>query len=138
MLNKPELPWLYFGIVVFQSLHGAEEVLTNLWNWMPHATAVLHEQLSWITIAVGMGETNFVVSNLVIVAGMLALMPFVFRYRPWAMNLALLISFIEIANGVGHLIAAWYVGGYFPGVLAGIGSLVSGIWFILRWRTEKL
>jgi hypothetical protein len=138
MLKKLDLPWLYYGLALSQVLHSTEEVLTRLWAWLPRVTATWHAQVSWIPVLPGWGETNFAVANLVIVTGLLALTPFVFQRRPWALKLAFWIAAIEIANGAGHLAAALFVRGYFPGVLAGIGLLVFGIWFVLSWRMERV
>ena len=69
---------------------------------------------------------------------LLALTPFVFQRRPWALKLAFWIAALEIANGAGHLSAALFVRGYFPGVLAGIGLLVFGVWLVLRARMERV
>ena len=133
----PKLPWLYYGLALFQALHSTEEVLTRLWAWMPRVTMIWHDQVDWIPVMQGWGETNFAAANLVIVTGLLVLMPFVFQRHLWTMKLAFWIAVVEIINGAGHLIAALFVRGYFPGVLAGSGLLFFGAWFVLRWRMEE-
>jgi hypothetical protein len=81
MLTEVELPWLCYGLALSQALHSTEEVLTGPWRWMPQVTAAWHARLDGFPVLLGMGETNFVVANLVIVAGFMALIPFVFEQR---------------------------------------------------------
>lgn len=131
------LPWLYYGLALSQALHSIEEVLTQLWAWMPRVTESWHSRQSWIPMMQGMGETNFSAANLLIVAGLLALTPFVFERRPWALILAFWIAIIEILNGDGHLAAALAVRGYFPGVLAGLGLIAFGVLYVRSFRAEK-
>jgi hypothetical protein len=131
------LPWLYYGLAISQALHSIEEVLAQLWAWMPRVTESWHSRLGWIPVMQGMGEKNFAATNLLIVAGLLALLPFVFERRPWALTLAFWIAIIEILNGGGHLAAALVVRGYFPGVLTGIGLMVFGILYVRSFLAKK-
>lgn len=136
-MGKVELPWLYYGLAIFQALHSTEEVLTGLWRWMPRVTVALHERLGWFPAMQDMGETNFAVANLLIVTGFLVLVPFLFEHRRWALSLAFWIAVIEIVNGTGHLTAAIAFRGYFPGVIAGLGLILFGFLYVKGWQKEK-
>jgi hypothetical protein len=136
VLSKVGLPWLYYGLALSQALHSTEEVLTGLWRWMPQVTAIWHARLGWLPVLQGMGETYFAVANLVIVTGFMALMPFVFERRAWALILAFVIAVIEIVNGFWHLVATIIFRSYFPGLVAGVGLLVFGFLYIWNsWKT---
>lgn len=132
-----KLSWFYYGIAISQALHSTEEVLTGLWAWLPRLTTAWHEKVNRIPVLLGWGETNFAVANLVIVAALLALMPFVFERRTWALKLAFWIAVVEIINGAGHLMAAMTLRGYFPGVLAGLGLLFFGVLYIRQTFSER-
>lgn len=136
---KPQIdrPWLYYGLALSQALHSTEEVLTRLWDWMPRVSEVWHRQLDWVPVMQGMGETNFAAANLLIVTGLLALTPFVFERRPWALRLALWIAVIEVLNGSAHLAAALALRSYFPGALAGLGLIIFGVLYVRHWRSES-
>lgn len=136
---KPQMdrPWLYYGLALAQALHSTEEVLTRLWAWFKPVTASLHGQFSWFPVMQGMGETNFAAANLLIVTGLLALTPFVFERRPWALNLVFWIAIIEIVNGSAHLAAVLALRSYFPGALAGLGLIVFGVLYVRRSRAES-
>ena len=136
-MPKLSLPWLYHALAVSQALHSTEEVLTSLWAWMPRVTAVWHEEIDWIPLMQGMGETKFATANLVIVTILLALTPFVFERRSWALALAFWIAVLEIANGSGHLLGALLVRGYFPGVLAGLGLILFGVLYVRQFLMER-
>lgn len=136
-MKNLSLPWLFYGLALSQALHSIEEVLTQLWAWMPRVTESLHTRQAWIPVMQGMGETNFAAANLLIVSGLLALTPFVFERRPWALNLVFWIAIVEILNGSAHLLAALAIRGYFPGVLAGLGLIAFGILYVRSARAEK-
>ena len=132
----PGFAWLYFGIAIFQALHSIEEYLTGLYLWMPLVSGRLHEQVAWIPV-LDMGEATFATANMVIIAALFALSPFVFLSRPWALRVALVIAVVEIANGIGHLTGAILTGGYFPGCVMGVGLIVCGFAFVRSRRSKK-
>ena len=127
---------LYFGIAGFQALHSIEEYLTGLYLWMPLVSGRLHERITWMPVF-DMGERIFAAANMAIIAALFALSPFVFLSKRWALRLAYAVAVIEILNGIGHLVGAIAAGGYFPGVLAGIGLAVFGFVFLWAWKRQK-
>ena len=130
----PGFAWLYFGIATFQTLHSIEEYLTGLYLWMPLVSGRLHEQIVWIPV-LDMGEVTFATANMVIIASLFALSPFVFLSQPWVLRVALIVAVVETVNGIGHLTGAILTGGYFPGSVTGIGLIVCGITFVrVSWR----
>ncbi|WP_448542429.1 hypothetical protein [Roseiflexus sp.] len=97
--------WLYLAVVVLQALHSLEEVLTGLWRWLEVVTGGLHIRNAVIPVLRANGEA-FLVANIVIVAAMLFLLPWVWRARRWALRAAWWVAMIEIFNGTRHLAAA--------------------------------
>jgi hypothetical protein len=127
--------WLYLAVVVFQALHSLEEVITDLWRWLEVVTGGLHTRNAVIPVLRANGEA-FLVANIVIVAAMLFLLPWVWRARRWALRAAWWAAVIEILNGTGHLAAA-AVRGYFPGALTAGGLLILGTCYVWHWRLVK-
>jgi len=120
-MPRPEgfLP-LYLGALAWQFLHFLEEFATGFQREFP-ALIGTNEWTDIRFVAFNMVHYSlFLVSAVALVKGV----------RP----LTYFASFFIIAmlvNGIGHPLLGLWVGGYFPGLLTGWGSLV---WAVLTLR----
>lgn len=126
MLSKAHA---YFMIGLFQAVHSAEEIATHLFERFPVVTGAIHRTFEFFPI-LRMGVETFAVANVVIVACIIGLCPFVFQGKTWAMKLAAVIAAVEILNGFGHIGAALVTGAYYPGMAGAIGLVIGGVLFI--------
>jgi hypothetical protein len=125
-MKKDRFPWLYLGLGFAQATHSIEEVLTGLWLKMDVISGNLHDSFALFP-HVSMPASIFAAANLIIVALLMSLSPFVFIKRPWAWKTARIVAVIETINGIGHITAALLTGAYFPGCISGILLLAFSI-----------
>jgi Protein of unknown function with HXXEE motif len=125
-MKRQYFPWLYLALGFAQTAHSVEEVLTGLWRNMDRITQTLHLRF-FLVPHLSMPVGTFAAGNLVIVAALLGISPFVYLKRSWAIRTARVIAVIETINGIGHITAALVTGGYFPGCISGIALLAFGI-----------
>ena len=70
-----------------------------------------------------------------IITFVLGLVPFVREGRGWALGLAAVVAVVETLNGIAHISAALYFGGYVPGVASAPLLLILGV-ALLRELTQ--
>jgi hypothetical protein len=126
---KTRAAWFYLGLGIAQAAHSIEEYLTRLQDWFPIVTGRLHD-LTGFSPVLYMGERTFVVANMAIITGILALGPFIFQRRSRTLKAAVVISVCEALNGLGHISAAVYTNGYFPGCISAVGLLAFSLLFL--------
>jgi len=119
-------PILFLILALVQSVHSIEEYSSQLYNRFPVVTGEIHRIISIFPI-IHMHKTVFAALNIVFVAFLLIVGISLFKGRPWAKRAARLIAVVEIVNGLAHLSAAVYTGGYFPGCISAAGLLIIGI-----------
>ena len=132
---RKSAPWFYLAIALSQAAHSIEEQLTGFYRLFPSTTGSLHARFAFIPV-LDPGADGFAALNMAIIAGLLALAPFVFLDRPWARRAAWLVACIELLNGTGHLGAALVTGSYFPGSAAGIGLIVFSLLYLFARRSK--
>jgi hypothetical protein len=125
-MKRTIFPWLYLGLGFAQAAHSVEEVLTGLWLTMAEVSGSLHAHFSQFPRVI-LSAREFAAINLVIVALLIGLSPFVFLKWIWAWKLARIVAVIETLNGIIHLTAALISGAYFPGCISGIALLAISI-----------
>jgi hypothetical protein len=103
-----------------------EEVLTGLWLKMERVSVSLHDSFALFP-HVAMPAPIFASANLIIVALLMSLSPFIFLERSWAWRVARVVAVIETLNGIGHISAALIGGAYFPGCFSGLLLLALSI-----------
>ena len=132
-MNKQQnwIPWLYLTLGLTQAAHSVEEVLTGLWKNLPAVTGLLHARLPFVPVLNWSAE-GFAAANLVIVAVMLGLSPFVFQERAWALKIAGVVAVIEVLNGALHIIPAIVKGGYWSGSISAIILFIIGLLILIR------
>jgi hypothetical protein len=136
-MNK-SVPWSYLLLSLAQAAHSVEEIYTHLYERMPRVSGVLHQSLGFIPVLHPSAEW-FASVNVVVVAAIFFLSPFVFQNRNWAWTIATGIAIIETVNGIGHISAALVTGGYFPGCIAAAGLLLFSIPIWARkWLVRKV
>jgi hypothetical protein len=132
MTKQPNwIPWLYLALGLIQAAHSVEEVLTGLWKNLPAVTGLLHARLPFVPVLNWSAE-GFTAANLVIVALMLGLSPFVFQEHAWALKIAGVVAVIEVLNGAFHIIPAMVKGGYWPGSISAVFLLSIGLFILIR------
>ena len=120
------LPWLFLGLGLAQAAHSIEEVLTDLWRWMPLVSGTLHSRTGW-TPVVAMPEMTFIIGNMIIIALMLGFSPLPFINRTWAWKVATIVAVVETVNGLNHVGAAILTGGYFSGCITGVALILLSV-----------
>lgn len=125
------IPWLYLAVVLTQAAHSVEEVMTGLWKNLPMVTSMVHARLPMVPVLQG-SATGFVAANLVIVVLMLGLTPFVFHGRPWALKVVRIAAFIEVLNGLIHIIPAVVTGGYWSGSVTAVFLLGISLFLLFK------
>ena len=120
------LPWLYLGLGLAQAAHSVEEIYTHLHEWMPRVSGSLHQRLGFVPILHPSADW-FASANVMIVAAMLLISPFVFQNKSWAWKAITVIAIIETLNGLGHISAAVVTGGYFSGCISGVALILFSV-----------
>lgn len=121
---------IYLLLGFAQAAHSIEEMRARLYDFFWTATGVLHSTIPALP-QFRMAADTFAVINMSLIALLLGTVPFVQAGRPWALFLAGVVGVIEVLNGVGHLSAAVFFGGYVPGAASAPLLLVLGF-FLLR------
>jgi len=117
---------LYWLLAFGQAAHSIEEMRTGLYNFFWTMTGVFRQafptfpQFRWDAV-------TFAVVNMGIITFVLGIVPFVREGRSWALGLAAVVAVIEILNGIAHISAAFYFGGYVPGVASAPLLLILGV-----------
>jgi hypothetical protein len=127
------VPWLYLSLGLTQAANSVEEVLTGLWKNMPIVTGLIHARVPEFPVF-GWSADGFAAANLVIVAVLLALSPFPFLGRRWAMRIVSVVAVIEIINGMIHILPAIIQGGYYSGCISAVFLVVLGIITLIEMR----
>lgn len=136
-LTFDTLPWLYLGLCLSQTAHSVEEIHTHLYDWMQRVSGALHQRLGFVPV-LHPSTDWFASANVVIVAAMLFISPFVFQNKSWAWTIATVIAVIETVNGINHIAAAFITGGYFSGcVTAGLLLILSIPIWGRKWISRK-
>ena len=84
----------------------------------------------------GMTATTFAVVNMMIIAFLLGVAPFVSARRPWVIAIAWVAAVIEVLNGSGHLAGTVVFGGYVPGAATAPLLIITGIGLLSALRRE--
>lgn len=101
----------FAGLVLTQTAHSIEEILTGLWQVFPPAAFLSGLFSSHL-------ETGFIIANIVVnIIGYLCLFFLVIPERRGAMAVLKFWIGLETINGVVHLVMAFVQGGYFSGAL---------------------
>jgi len=111
-----------------QAAHSIEEMSSRLYDFMWTATGRLGLP------RMGMTPTTFAVANMVIIAFLLGVAPFVSLRRPWAMAIAWSAAIIEILNGCGHLAGTLVFRGYVPGAATAPLLIAAGLALLLALK----
>lgn len=127
-------PNLFLILTAIQLLHSCEEILTGLHERFPIVTGKIHESISFFPI-VNVSGSTFIALNVVFVTFLLLICFFVYRNRRWAWKIAKIVAIVEVINGLVHLSAAIFTGGYFPGAISGLGLMIVG--FLLLRSLSK-
>lgn len=125
------IPWLYLALGLTQAAHSVEEVLTGLWKNLPAVTGQIHAWLPFVPVLQWSAE-GFAAANLVIVALLLAISPFVFLKRSWALWIVRIAAVIEVLNGLIHIIPAIVRGGYWSGAISAVFLLGIGLLLLIK------
>jgi hypothetical protein len=131
------IPIQFLSLVILQLIHSTEEYLTQLYNWFPVVTGRLHSVTGILPI-ITMSSQTFAVINLVAAIILIIVSIYVFRQKHWAYRIAVVVSIIEIINGVIHISAAIYTGGYFPGSISAVGLLIVAALLLWSIKTSNL
>jgi hypothetical protein len=129
-------PHLYLILGFFKAVHSVEEVATHLYEGFQIVTEAIHLKVGFFPV-LEMSRDVFAAANIVIVALILGLSPFVFLNNPSAIKIARFIAVIEVLNGLVHISGAAAAGGYYPGAVSAAGLLAAGILFLAGGQKLK-
>lgn len=117
---------LFLALTIIQAAHSIVEYFSRLYDRFAFVTGEIHGIISIFPV-LHMHKTLFAALNIVFVALLVTICINLFKGRSWAKRMARLIAVVEIVNGLAHLSAAVYTGGYFPGSVSAAGLLIVGI-----------
>jgi len=126
----------YWLLGLAQAAHSMEETRNRLYDvgfWT--VTGIFHQYAAWFP-QFSMDVDTFVTLNMFFIALILGTSPLVWAGARWALWFAGLLGVIETLNGIAHLSAAVYFGGYWPGAFTAPFLLCLGVWLLLRLRQE--
>lgn len=106
----------YLLLGLAQTAHSVEEMLSRLYDFFWVISGRLHEMLGWYP-QFRWNADVFAAGNMLVIAAMLAIVPFVEQRRRWALVLAGIAGVIEMLNGINHLTEAIVFRGYVPGAI---------------------
>ena len=99
------VPVLYWLLGLLQAAHSVEEILTGLNQYTPYVTQAIHQRAVFFPV-MHWSLKGFASANLIIVAAMLALTPFVFLRHKWTWPVVKVIALIEVFMPLFHIIPA--------------------------------
>lgn len=127
---------VYLALVLAQLAHSLEEYLAGFCLWMAGVASALGEEVAAVPL-VTHSPVGFLSVNAGIVLCLAGLVPFLLAGKAWARRAARLVAAPELANGTGHMAAAWFLGRYFPGCLTGVGLVATAL-LALRAPVSKM
>ncbi len=130
------VPVLYWLLGLLQASHSVEEIVTGLNQYTPTVTEAIHQKAAFFPVMHWSLE-GFASANLIIVAAMLAMSPFVFLRQKWTWPIVRVIAVIEIIMPLFHIIPALAKKGYQPGMVSGVGVLLLAAWLFVRMLRRK-
>lgn len=125
-MKDNRIPVLFCFLTIIQAFHSTEEIIFRLYDRFPIVTGAIHEMTGFFPV-IRMSGSTFVILNVLTVAFLTVISVFVYRQKRWAWTIAKIAAVIETLNGLAHVSAAVYTGGYFPGAISGIGLIGIGI-----------
>jgi hypothetical protein len=128
-MQSSRRPFLYLTLGIIQGIHSIEEYLAHLPDRFPIVTGYLHSATGFFPV-LRMSDQTFVVLNILIIAFVLSVGPFVYQKKHWALTVAKEVAVIEILNGIAHISSAIFVWDYYPGCISAVGLLVVGVLFL--------
>ncbi len=117
---------LYLALGLAQAAHSIEEMRMHLYQFFDLIAA----RLPGFPMR-NMSADTFATINMLVIAGVLGLAPFVQAGRGCALRLAGVVAAIEILNGIGHPSISLLIGRYMPGTYTAPLLFVLGI-LVLR------
>ena len=123
MKKSLSIPLLYLLLGLLQAAHSVEEILTGLNQYAPFVTGAIHQKVAFFLV-MDWSVEGFASANLIIVAAMLALSPFVFLRQRWTWPVVKIIAAIEVIMPLFHIVPALAIKSYQPGVISGVGVLL--------------
>lgn len=113
--------YIFLALVLTQIAHSLEEFYFRLYDVFAPARFVS-------SLASNDLATGFAIVNIVFICfGLWCYVVPVHHGHTSARSLAWLWVIVEFANGVGHILVAMVLGGYFPGVITAIPLVVLSI-----------
>jgi hypothetical protein len=118
------------ALALAQAAHSIEEMRMHLYQFFDVIAA------RWPGFPLrNVTADTFAINNMLIIATLLALAPFVQARRPWALACAGIVAVIEVLNGLGHPAISLSLGQYMPGTYTAPLLFILGL-LVLRelWR----
>jgi hypothetical protein len=124
--------WVAMAIVI--ALHVTDEAATGFLDFYNPAARAVRARLPFLplpTFTFGVWLAGLALG----VAVLLVLSPRAFRGSRWIARVALPLSVLMLANGLGHIGASFYLGRLAPGVYSAPLLLVASVWlFREAWK----
>ncbi|HOC89444.1 MAG TPA: HXXEE domain-containing protein [bacterium] len=133
-ITKPGKYLLLLGLA--QALHSMEEIYFHLYDFSVKADMALPAIISSIA-QLEMRAEIFAIMNIVIIAAILAVVPFYEKKRHWAVSAAWIAACAEVLNGFYHLTAAMLFARWFPGALSAPLLLLMGALLLHQLAAER-
>lgn len=131
MLNSatPKTVKLYWIVGIAQVIHSIEEMGAELYTKFGPTSEWLHAEIPFIPVFT-LSADIFAILNMIMIAIMLAPLPWVEKWSHWVSTLFWTWAIVEVANGLFHVSTWLYLHYYFPGGISGPILLILGILLI--------
>jgi len=133
----------FIGLIIFQMFMSMEEIIGHFPNWIMTFTEKLHHRMLFIPV-LQINEQIFMFLSLILIIIFFVFFAFIFLETRWSRTLAIIIGFVEIINGVFHILTSLYLMKYIPGSISAIGVIIFGFLIIflkpsfLQEETEEV
>jgi len=133
-MTQPGKLLLLLGMA--QALHSIEEIYFHLYDFAAKAGLTPPAIISSF-MQLEMRSEIFAMMNIVVIAALLAVVPFYEERRRWAVTAAWIAACAEVLNGLYHLTAAMLFARFFPGALSAPLLLLTGALLLHKLAAER-
>lgn len=120
--------WIALGLAL--AVHVADEAAHDFLALYNPTALAIQERLGGFPFPPTLSFPTWLTGLIVVVAAWLALAPLAYHGRRWLPPLAIILSVVHIANGLGHLMTSLWLGRAAPGVWSAPLLVASAVWML--------
>lgn len=120
--------WIALGLAL--AIHVADEAANDFLALYNPTVLSIQERLG-IAFPPTFSFAGWLTGLILVVLAWLGLAPLAYRGRRWLLPLAIVLSIIHIANGIGHTLTSLWLGRPAPGVWSSPLLIASALWMLM-------